>query len=84
MEHPAELAVHSYLEQVTTNKKTMSEENIRKIADDVAKSLRRQFCERRGGTGDLPSVPPTWVDLLVSYGIRRTSLRRKHHYTPRS
>ena len=51
MEHPAELAVHSYLEQVTTNKKTMSEENIRKIADDVAKSLRRQFCERRGGTG---------------------------------
>jgi hypothetical protein len=51
MEHVAELAVHSYLEQVTTNKKTMSEENIRKIADDVAKSLRRQFCERRGGTG---------------------------------
>jgi hypothetical protein len=51
MEHAAELAVHSYLEQVTTNKKTMSEENIRQIADDVAKSLRRQFCEKRGGAG---------------------------------
>jgi len=43
MHHPAELALHQYMEDATKGKTTMSEATIKQVASDVADALSRQF-----------------------------------------
>ena len=43
MHHPAELAIHQYLENAANGKSSMSDETIDTVAREVAEALRRQF-----------------------------------------
>ena len=43
MNHPAELALHQYMENAVTGKSTMSDATIKQVADDVTDALKRQF-----------------------------------------
>jgi len=43
MNHPAELALHQYMENAANGQSTMSEATIKQVADDVAAALQRQF-----------------------------------------
>ena len=43
MNHPAELAIHQYLDNATSGKTTMSEETIKQIGKDVMDAMQRQF-----------------------------------------
>jgi hypothetical protein len=43
MDHPAELAIHQYLQNAANGKSEMSEETIERVATEVADALRRQF-----------------------------------------
>ena len=43
MKHPAELAVHQYMENAANGKSTMSSETIRQIGMDVMGAVARQF-----------------------------------------
>ena len=43
MHHPAELALHQYMENAVKGKSTMSDSTIKQVADDIADSLKRQF-----------------------------------------
>ena len=47
MNHPAELKVHQYIEEVRTGKKTVSEKTIEQITEDVRAALVRQFVDKR-------------------------------------
>ena len=43
MQHPAELAVHQYLDDATNNKTEMSEDTIEAVCQQIGSALRRQF-----------------------------------------
>ena len=43
MIHPAEMALHQYMEDAAAGKTTMSEATINKVADDIKSALQRQF-----------------------------------------
>jgi len=43
MNHPAELALHQYMENAASGKSTMSSETIQQVSLDVAAALERQF-----------------------------------------
>ena len=43
MKHPAELALHQYMENATNGKSTMSQETIKQVGLDVMAALGRQF-----------------------------------------
>ena len=43
MKHPAELALHQYLDNATRGKSSMSPETIKQIGDDVMAAAQRQF-----------------------------------------
>lgn len=43
MMHPAELALHQYMEDAAKGDTTMSEATINKVADDIKSALQRQF-----------------------------------------
>ena len=43
MMHPAELALHQYMEDAVQGKTHMSEATINKVADDIKSALQRQF-----------------------------------------
>ena len=43
MHHPAELALHQYMENAVKGKSTMSDDTIEQVADDVADAIKRQF-----------------------------------------
>ena len=45
MNHPAELALHVYMDNATKGKSTMSEETAQQIAEDVRQAVLRQFGE---------------------------------------
>ena len=45
MNHPAELALHSYMEKASNGKSTMSEKTANQIAEDVRQAVLRQFGE---------------------------------------
>lgn len=47
MNHPAELKVHQFVEEVRTGKKQFSEKTIEQIAQDVRAALVRQFVDKR-------------------------------------
>lgn len=46
MNHPAELALHQYMENAVNGKATMSKETINRVASDIVDALSRQFGER--------------------------------------
>ena len=41
--HPAELAVHQYMQDAVSGKTTISEATVKQVASDVADALKRQF-----------------------------------------
>ena len=43
MNHPAELALHQYMENAVKGKTTMADTTIKQVADDIADALKRQF-----------------------------------------
>ena len=43
MNHPAELALHQYMENAASGKSTMSEETVLQVATDISEALSRQF-----------------------------------------
>ena len=43
MHHPAELALHQYMENAVKGKSTMSDDTIEQVANDVADAIKRQF-----------------------------------------
>jgi len=43
MNHPAELAIHQYLENAANGRSAMSDETIDTVAREVAEALKRQF-----------------------------------------
>ena len=50
MNHPAELALHQYLEDAVSGKSTMSDKTIDQVASDIKDALSRQFGgHKRGG-----------------------------------
>jgi len=49
MHHPAELAVHQYMEDAASGKSTMSDATIEQVANDVKDALQRQFGGRKNG-----------------------------------
>ena len=49
MNHPAELALHQYMENATKGKTTMSKATIQQVANDIADALSRQFGGKSGG-----------------------------------
>ena len=51
MKHPAELALHQYMEDAVAGKTTMSAETIEQVASDIKDALQRQFSSM-GRSGD--------------------------------
>jgi hypothetical protein len=49
IQHPVELLVHSYLDEVRQGSKSMSEENIQGIVKHVEEAVRKQFKKRESG-----------------------------------
>ena len=47
MNHPAEMMIHQYLENATSGKSSMSQENIEQVATDIKDALNRQFNTKR-------------------------------------
>jgi len=47
MKHPAELALHQFMEDALAGNNTLSDETIKQVADDVTDAMKRQF----GGSG---------------------------------
>jgi len=47
MKHPAELALHQFMEDALAGNNTLSDETIKQVADDVTDAMKRQF----GGNG---------------------------------
>jgi len=45
--HPAEMMIHQYLENATSGKSAMSQENIEQVAIDIKDALNRQFNTKR-------------------------------------
>jgi hypothetical protein len=45
--HPAEMMIHQYLQNATSGKSAMSQENIEKVATDIKDALNRQFNTKR-------------------------------------
>ena len=45
MNHPAELALHRYMDNAANGKSTMSEDTIKQVGKDVMDALARQFGE---------------------------------------
>ena len=43
MKHPAELALHQYMENAVKGKSSMADDTIKQVASDVAFALKRQF-----------------------------------------
>ena len=43
MNHPAELALHQYLDDAVKGKTAMSKTTIQQVATDVAEAMQRQF-----------------------------------------
>ena len=43
MKHPAELALHQYMEDAIAGKTSMSDETVKQVATDVSDALKRQF-----------------------------------------
>jgi len=43
MNHPAELALHQYMEKAVKGKTTISDTTIKQVADDISDALKRQF-----------------------------------------
>ena len=43
MHHPAELALHQYMEDAVQGKTKMSEETIKQVSSDIAEALKKQF-----------------------------------------
>ena len=43
MNHPAELALHQYMENAVKGKSSMADDTIKQVASDVADALKRQF-----------------------------------------
>ena len=43
MNHPAELALHQYMENAANGKSTMSDDTIKQIGQDVMDAVQRQF-----------------------------------------
>ena len=43
MNHPAELALHQYMEKAANGDTTMSPDTIKQVAQDVSDALQRQF-----------------------------------------
>lgn len=43
MNHPAELALHQYMENAVKGKTTMADTTIKQVADDISDALKRQF-----------------------------------------
>jgi hypothetical protein len=43
MKHPAELALHQYMEDAVAGKTSMSDDTIKQVATDVSDALKRQF-----------------------------------------
>ena len=46
MHHPAELALHQYLDNATKGKSSMSKETIKQVCKDIEETLSRQFGSR--------------------------------------
>jgi len=46
MNHPAELAIHSFLQNVMSGKSSMNKATINRVAEDVSNALSRQFSGR--------------------------------------
>jgi len=45
--HPAEMMIHQYLENATSGKSAMSQDNIEQVATDIKDALNRQFNTKR-------------------------------------
>ena len=43
MNHPAELALHQYMDKAVKGDSTMADTTIKQVADDIADALKRQF-----------------------------------------
>ena len=43
MNHPAELALHQYMENAVKGDSTISEDTIQQVANDVSYAMSRQF-----------------------------------------
>ena len=43
MHHPAELALHQYMEDAVQGKTEMSEKTIKQVSSDIAEALKKQF-----------------------------------------
>jgi len=43
MKHPAELALHQYMENAVAGKTQMSDDTIKQVADDISEAMQRQF-----------------------------------------
>tara|TARA_R100001510_G_scaffold53_2_gene43 strand:+ start:1394 stop:2257 length:864 start_codon:yes stop_codon:yes gene_type:complete len=51
MNHPAELALHQYMEDSVSGKTTMSDTTIDQVASDIKDALKRQFGGHKNGGG---------------------------------
>ena len=51
MNHPAELALHQYMEDAVSGKTTMSDTTIDQVASDIKDALSRQFGTQQNGGG---------------------------------
>ena len=51
MNHPAELALHQYMEDAASGKTTMSDDTINQVASDIKDALSRQFGGHKNGGG---------------------------------
>jgi|TARA_R110000787_G_scaffold15133_1_gene46753 hypothetical protein len=47
MNHPAEMMIHQYLQNATSGKSAMSQDNIEQVATDIKDALNRQFNTKR-------------------------------------
>jgi len=51
MNHPAELALHQYMEDAVSGKTTMADDTIDQVASDIKDALSRQFGGHKNGEG---------------------------------
>ena len=84
MNHPAELALHQYMENAVKGKSSMADDTIKQVASDVAFALKRQFGGgnkrdkfglRMSASGLFLSYQ-SWQVGLPTLDIRRPNLSR--------
>ena len=78
MNHPAELALHQYMEKAANGGTDMSPDTIKQVAQDVSDALQRQFGARVTSEMGFAYACLMWADPLANSGLNVTSQKLRY------